>query len=193
MKNQLFDFSVNVLQALLWQYNEADALTAILQAKQSWYDANHTQFWEDWIVNVFDVRTANDFGCAVWAIILGIPLSVVQSGSSDTWGFGTFHKNFTRGNFLPAAQTTIPLTLDQKRIVLQLRYYQLITRGCIPSINRFMKRLFADLGPVYVVNSGPMAMTYHFGFVIPSSLQFIFRFYSLLPAPTGVAVDFVGL
>ncbi len=38
---QNFDYSVNLLQALLWQYNEAKNLQGILEAKQTWYDINH--------------------------------------------------------------------------------------------------------------------------------------------------------
>lgn len=73
-RNQLFDFSVDVMQALLWQYDTADALPAIIASKQKWYTDNQQFFWENWFINVFDLRTANDFGCSVWAIILGIPL-----------------------------------------------------------------------------------------------------------------------
>lgn len=194
MRNQLFDFSTNALQALIWQYDNTTALRDLLTEKQAWYDVNQTQFWNDWITNVFDLRTANDFGCAVWAIILQIPLSIVQSGvSRDAWGFGQYHTNFTRGNFGKDAQQVLPLTLEQKRLVLQLRYFQLITRGTVPEINAFMKRIFAALGPVYVQDNLDMTMTYQFGFVIPSSLQFILRFYDLLPRPAGVSVTFVGM
>src|ERR1700733_14966336 len=70
---QQFDFSVNLLQAILWQYNDAINLQALLEAKDSWYFNNQTQFWNHWFNNVFNLATANDFGLAVWSIILGQP------------------------------------------------------------------------------------------------------------------------
>ncbi len=79
----------------------------------------------------------------------------------------------------------------QKRLVLQLRYYQLITRGQVPDINRNFMRIFAPLGPAYVVDNYDMTMTYVFDFDIPSALAYILKFYNLLPAPAGVKVDFM--
>lgn len=194
MRNQQFDFSVNALQALLWEYDDAPALTSLMQGKQSWYDTNQSAFWNDWVVNVFDLRTANDFGCAVWAVILRIPLTVVVPAvTKATFGFSPFYSNFDRSNFSTKGQATLPLTLDQKRLVLQLRYFQLITRGTIPAINAFFKRTFANLGPVYVQDNLNMSLTYHFGFVVPSSLQFILQFYDLLPRPAGVSVSYTSL
>lgn len=196
---QQFDFSVNLLKALLWQYNTAPKITALLQAKQDWYETNHTEFWNNWLVDVFDLRTANDFGCAVWAIILDIPLDIEYTTTDGSnWGFGPYTgesypagpKNFDRGNFAPQVLEVLPLTTEQKRIVLQLRYFQLITRGDVLSINAFFKRIFADYGPAYVINNGDMTMDYYFNFPISHPLLFIFNFYNLLPAPTGVAVNY---
>ena len=192
-KNQPFDFSVNALQALLWQYNKAPVLTAILKAKQAWYDKNQTQFWEDFYTDIFDLRTANDFGCAVWSIILGLPLSIEYLASDGhNWGFDPYQNNFDRGNFAPGVLTPLPLTVEQKRLVLQLRYFQLITRGCPPQINKFLSRIFGAYGPAYVVDNLNMTMTYIFAFNLPAPLQFIFKFYDLLPAPAGVKVTFIS-
>ena len=78
-----FNFSVNLLAALLWQYNNAANLQSILQSKQDWYDINQKEFWENWITNVFNLDTADEFGLAVWAIILDLPL-FVSSGATPT-------------------------------------------------------------------------------------------------------------
>lgn len=198
MKNQTFDYSVNVLQALLWRFNTAPNLQSLVVAKQAWYDANQTQFWTDWFTNVFNIPTANDFGCAVWAIILGIPLAVVQQPDPEkpTFGFGLFvttgFYNFNNSNFGVTQQTIIPLTLEQKRLVLRLRYFQLISRGTVTQTNRFLKQLFADFGGAYVVDGLDMTCTYVFQFVLPSALQFVFSNYDLLPRPAGVSVTIVS-
>lgn len=189
MKNQAFDFSVDVLAALLWRHNEAVNLTSLLEQKQSWYDANQEQFWNDWFTNVFDLRTANDFGCSVWAYILGIPLAVVQPAATrPTFGFGTYHRNFTRGNFAPVKQFVVPLSLEQKRLVLRLRYAQLISRGNVTDINRIVQYIFQDiaLGSVYVLDGLDMTCVYVFTFAIPSGLLFILTNYDILPRPAAV-------
>lgn len=203
LRNQSFNFSVNVLQALLWQYNTAPNLTAILEKKQEWYDVNQKEFWQNWINDVFDLRTANDFGCAVWAVILGLPLSIeYDAPTGPAWGFGPYtsggppdegNMNFDRGNFQSLQPTPLPLTLEQKRIALQLRYFQLFTHGGVWEINAFFKRLFGRYGNVWVDDHLDMTMTYVFDFEMPRPLLYLFNYYDLLPRPSGVKVDFTYL
>ena len=148
-----------------------------MQQKQDWYDENQTAFWSDWFTNVFDLTTANDFGCAVWAVILNIPLAVIQPPdylTKPVWGFGTFHKNFNRGNFAVQKQSAIVLTLAQKRLVLQLRFAQLISRGTAPQTNSIIQQIFTrnGYGQVYVLDGLDMTINYVFTFAIPSALNF---------------------
>jgi len=194
MKNQLFDFSVDLLKALLWRHNEAVHLTSVLQQKQNWYDDNQEGFWTDWFTNIFDLKTANAFGCAVWAIILGIPLAVIlPPATRPTFGFGAFHRNFTRGNFAPISQNVMPLTLPQQRLVLRLRYAQLISRGNVVDINRIVQYIFTEngYGQVYVLDGLNMTCNYVFTFALPSPLQFVLTNYDILPRPAGVRINFV--
>ena len=76
LRIQAFDFSVDVLVNLLWQYNEADNLRALLENKQRFMRNNHTAFWNNWITDVLNIETANDFGLSVWALILDVRLTV---------------------------------------------------------------------------------------------------------------------
>ena len=189
---QTFDFSVDLLRALLWQYNDAARLEALLRQKQEWYDANQTAFWEDWTRDVFDLRTANDFGLAVWAIILDIPLVVASQGDDPNkpiWGFGQYHENFTNGNF--ASISASQLSTEQKRLVLRLRYFQLVTTGAVPEINAFFAYLFEPLGPAYVVDGYDMRARYVFGSPLSSALKMVLTEYDLLPRPAGVKIDYV--
>jgi len=189
---QLFDPSVDVLRALLWQYNEAARLEGLVRQKQDWYDANQTAFWVDWERDVFDLRTANDFGLAVWSIILNIPLAIESSGDDvdkPIWGFDQYRENFNNGNFAGIASSS--LTTEQKRLVLRLRYFQLVNDGAVPEINRFFAYLFEPLGPAYVVDGYEMNARYVFGFPMTSDLELVLTEYDLLPRPAGVRVDFV--
>ncbi len=61
------DLNVNLLKSILWQYENADKLKALVIGQQEWINENHTEFWKSWIRDVFNLKTANAFGLAVWA------------------------------------------------------------------------------------------------------------------------------
>jgi len=190
---QEFDFSVDLLRAILWQYNGATNLQSLLKKKQAWYDLQQTEFWRNWVRDVFDIRTANEFGLSVWAIILGLSTSlIVPPTNKKGFGFGQFHYNFNRGNFNSKSSSVVGLTLEQKRILLRLRYFNLIGRPTIPQINRMLKSVLADEGSVYVLDGNDMSfVTYVFGFRPNSTLQLILQQKDVLPRPAGVGVKFV--
>jgi hypothetical protein len=194
MRIQSLNFSVDLLRALLWQYNDALKLQSILESKSAWYNVEYSEFWTDWYRDVFDLRTANDFGLSVWAVILNIPLTITSGNlpSNNLWGFGPFRKNFNRGNFAPST-SGIKLTTLQKRLVLQLRYFQLVTRGAIPEINAFLNYVFEPLGQVYALDGLDMTMNYVFTFAPPSQLRFVLETFDVLPRPAGVEVNYVVL
>lgn len=191
---QQFNFSVNLLRAILWQYNNAQKTQALLQSKQAWYDANQTLFWDNWITDVFDLRTANDFGLVVWAIILGFPLAYITGSVSGAppFGFGSetatpnTNQNFYNSNFGSNSSVVISLTRDQKRLLLQLRYRQLTSRGTIPEINNILTTLLGQYGRMYALDGLNMTITIVCKFTIPSFLSFLFSNFDLLPRPAGV-------
>lgn len=187
---QLFDFSVNLMKALLWEYNEALNLQTILQLKQDWYETNQDDFWTNWIRDVFDMRTANEFGLSVWSIILDLPLftsSKPDSITKPTFGFdNAYFKNFDRGNFSSKTGGTTSLPLETKRLALRLRYFGLTTSGTVPEINRFMNYLFANYGRVVLEDNQNMTQTYVFFFPVTSDLQTLFGDLDILPRPAGV-------
>jgi uncharacterized protein DUF2612 len=186
---QVFNFSVNLLAALLWQYTSAVNLQSILQQKQQWYDENQTAFWEDWITNVFNLTTANEFGLDVWSVILNFPLFNNQGARPATvlsFGFGSSNGNFGNSNFGSLSGTTINLPLETKRIALQLRYFQLCSSGTVPEINRFMNFVFQNYGKVYLVDFYNMTQQYVFLFPLDWSLKYLFDNFDILPRPAGV-------
>lgn len=191
MQQQVIDYNVDLLRAVLWQYNDAARLQTLLVRKQGWYDAEYLQFWQDWFRDVFDLRSATDFGQSVWAIILGLPLTIepVDEGSATLWGFGPDNYNFERGNFAPST-VGISLSNTERRVLLQLRYFQLVTRCAVPEINRFLRYVFAPWGAAYVRDNLNMTMTYVFEFVPPPRLLYILQLYDVLPRPAGVQIDF---
>lgn len=196
MKKQEFAFDVDVMRALLWQHNEAVGLHSVLGQKQAWYDANQKQFWLDWVRDVFDLRTANRFGLTLWSIILGIPLTVTLPPSPTTkknWGFGTFNKNFGNGNFGSLGSSSAGLTVEQARLLLRLRYFQLICRPTVPEINRIMKSVFSEYGRVYALDDLAMHIRYVFTFVPPSTISFVLNNFDVLPRPAAVELEYLVL
>jgi len=193
MKIQEFDFSVDLLRAILWQYNDAARIQSILQSKQDWYNENQEQFWTDWYNNVFNLQTANEFGLSVWAIILDIPI-IIQVEPPDPeiprWGYGEYHSNYDNSNFAPATGGIQTLTIEQARTVLRMRYFQITSKGAVPEANFFLDTLFGTEGGGYVIDHHNMTAEYVFLFPIPSRLQFIFENYDLLPRPAGVSVSY---
>lgn len=192
---QGFDSSVNLLQAILWQYEDAERLLAIARAKQDWVDSNQTEFWQSWYRDVFNVDTANDFGLSVWGRILNVKMSVSVAPQPNkiSFGFGSYNANFNNGNFGVDRDKTVGLTLEQKRTVIKMRYFQLTSRCTATEINEFLSGMFGSQGSVYVIDSYDMSfITFLFTFSPSSQLQFILDEFDLLPRPAAVGARWVA-
>lgn len=192
---QAFDSSVNVLKALLWEHDGADKLVKLATLKQEWYEKNHSEFWDNWVRDVFNIDTANQFGLAVWGRILDVKMQVTSAPDvgKAAFGFGTANRNFERGNFANKSSNTIGLTVDQQRLVIRLRYFKLTARGTVPETNRFLKHIFTDEGQGRVFVTDPYDMsfvTYFFEQAPTSQVQFILDNYDLLPRPAGVGIRY---
>lgn len=216
-KIQEIDNTIDVLQALLWQYNNAIKLQFLIESKQFFWSSKYSVFWNSWYTDVFNLLTANDFGLAIWSIILNIPM-FIPAPIPNTWQFFGFNEvpeindnyNFDRGNFAP--QAVYPLTTEEQRLVLRLRYYQLVSNGVmvnnaatidddprIPAVNEFLAVLFpADIypkilpgyGTVYVLDGLDMSITYVFNIAISNNLLSVLKYYDVLPRPAGVKVKY---
>src|SRR5690606_32956168 len=120
-----FESTVDLMQVLLWQYNDAVRLQKIIEVKQLWYDKYHTDFWINWERDVFDLRTANYSCVLVRVVILDISMSSEVPASSETkvaLGFGSRRKNFNNCYFKRSEAGAVILTPELRRIVLSLRY-----------------------------------------------------------------------
>ncbi len=191
-KIQTFDFSVNLLRALLWRNNEAVNIQALIQFKQDYSDTDSRDFWNSWIEDVFDLRTANEFGLSVWAIILGVNITIEPTtlpAVNTNWGYGSFRVNYFGANYAPT-QGGIVLNAEDARLILRLRYYQLTTNGNVLDINALLQDVFGHLGAAYVVDNLDMTIHYQFLFVLSSSLVLALQTFDALPRPAGVLLTF---
>lgn len=191
MNIQEFDYTADLTQAILWQYNKAVNIQKLIGYQQDFFNKNHVQFWQDWYTNVFNLQTANDFGLYVWSILLQLPiqLSPIPPVGQKIWGFGQYRKNFNNGNF---AVTSDPynLSTEEKRLVLKLRYFQLVTNGAVTPVNKFLNFAFQDLGECYIIDNLDMSITVIFGFIPRTELLDFIKRYDLMPRCTGVGIKY---
>lgn len=99
-------YNGDLTRSLKWLHNKAPNIQSLVTQKANWYGKYNDQFWENWRTNVYDLRTANAFGLAVWCIILGLPLSAFNfEPITNAWAFGA-----SRGNFQDGGGNTLPFT-----------------------------------------------------------------------------------
>ena len=192
-----FDFSIDLQAALLWQYNDATRLQRLVLAKQAWYDGNADLPFPYWFAGVFDLRTCGEDGLYVWSIILDVPLFVtIPPAPADypAFGFEFFGLNFygnpadpQGANFSSGGGGTSGLTVEQQRMLLQVRYFQLTTNGSVTEINRMLAYVFGA-GVAWVVDNLDMTMTYLFNGGVPSALVNALQVLDILPRPAGVGL-----
>lgn len=171
MTNTIIEYnpSIDFSKHIFWQYNNAPAFNQLIQSKQNWYDINQTQFWNDWVKNVLNIKTANDYGLSVWGALLKIPRTYLINGENQS------------------------LTTEQYRAVILARMRLLKMRATVPEINKLLKFLFSDYGKAYVIDNKNMTMTYRFNFKLTDLQLAVLQNVTLLPRPAGVKIVIVAL
>lgn len=185
-----YQCDINIMTAIDWQRGNAESLNKLLSLKQAWYKKNHCDFWNDWVVDVFDLRTANEFGISVWSLLLDVPL--FDSSQESRVGypaiyFGNTRKNFGRGNFGVNASEIAGLTVDQKRVMLQLKAIIINTRSSAYEINKKLYYTFGEQA-IYAIDNLDMTYTYVINDETILSCLTTIQSYDLLPRPCGVEV-----
>ncbi len=188
------DLNVNLLRSILWQYENADKLKALVTGQQEWINENHTKFWSDWIRDVFNLKTANAFGLAVWVRILNVPLTIEREENlDDVFGFGVEHENFNNGGFGTLAGATDNVSVEQARKIMLARYLTLTYAPTVPNINMILEALFGE-GEAYVIDSLDMRCEYMFSSEPDYKTRDLIKNVDfLLPRPSAVGVDFAIL
>lgn len=193
--------SLDLLSVMTWRFDQSTNIVALLTNKDSWYQINHVNFWNSWYSSVFNLKTASNFGMAVWAFILDLPMSVLSL--QDTfryWAFGTLRSNFTdtgqvpmnptSGNFPPAGTSGGITSPKEKIAALRLKYYSHISDRSVWNINDLLNDVFFEqFGNAYVLDNEDMTATYVFEFEISTLFQSAMLEYDLLPRPGGVKIS----
>lgn len=191
MRIQPFDFSINLMRSILWQYDGAENAVALARNDQSWINTSYADFWTNWYRDVFDVDTANSFGLSVWARILGLRLEIdAQRNVTSVWGFGVNNKNFENGGFGRASDEVISLDTGSARTLIKLRWFQLTMRPTVPNINAALEDVFGA-GAAFVFDSYDMTMTYIFNSEPDYRLRRLLENTEILPRPSTVKVGWM--
>lgn len=184
MKKQDFTFSVDLLQSLIWQYNDALSLQSLIEQKQAWVNSNQTDFWNNWYRDVFDLRTANDFGLQVWSIILGVVFALKEEVPTVIFGFdGSLGQTFNNAGF--ASEGSMVLTTEQKRTILQLRYRQMTTNASIDAMQDALSKIFSG---AKFFDGLDMTVTMTYPAIPSSQMLFILDNYDVIPRPNSVKI-----
>lgn len=164
-----YDPSIDFEKHIFWQYNNSPAIKSLINAKQQWFNENQVNYWTDWVRDVLNITTANDYGLAIWGILLGIPRVYDVGGVSTT------------------------LNTEQFRTVILARLKLLHMRGTVPEINSLLDFLFGKYGKAYVVDNYDMTLTYRFNFNLSPLQIAVLQTVTLLPRPAGVEISLVSL
>lgn len=187
MNIQEFDFNLDLLKVIPWYYDSAPNLRTLLEKKQAWYDENHRQFWEEWEKNVFNLRTANDFGLNVWSIILNLPLYTNDDSSRKdfpAFGFKPKGQNFFNGHFATSGNIVNRLTLEERRQLLLLRLWSLFSDGSMYMINQAINDVFGS--NMYALDGQDMTITYVLQRKLSRAMMYLIENSDILPRPSGV-------
>lgn len=169
--SKIFNYtpSIDLEKHIFWQYNNAPNLNSLVNQKNEWYVENQIKFWNDWVSDVLNIATANDYGLAVWGNLLKIPRTYNVNGNNEA------------------------LSTEQYRTVILARLRLLKTHGTIPEINELLQFIFGKYGKAYVEDGYDMTMTYHFNFNLTSLQIEVLRSTNLLPRPAGVKISVIAV
>ena len=183
---------INLLTALDWQRSAADIAKQFIENEQNWLEVNHCKFWTDWQKDVFTLSTANDFGLAVWSIILDEDIFGFQTASPEdypNWGFGLNDENFFDGSFATENASTYEFTTEQKRIILQLKAFKVLAMGGpIIQTNKAMANIFGN-GVILAFDNFDMSYLYRLLDSTISNFIIEINKRDLLPRPIGIEIS----
>ena len=152
---------------------------------------------DSFYANIWDIDSARGYGLDVWGRIVGVS-RVLQipggaggpvfgfsqaegGGAIDTFGVAPFSSSLT-------ATTNYNLPDDQYRTLIMVKALANITGCSIQALNRLLLLVFPGSGNAYVIETGAMAITYHFDFPLSTVQLAIVTQSGAIPHPTGVAV-----
>lgn len=162
------NFTIDCNHVFLWQYNDAEKLTAILKGTEEFISTAVSDFWQSYLEDIFTISTANSFGLEMWGRTLGIVRPTYTD--SDT------------GNI-------VNISDELYRRMLIGAIYKFNMTCTVPEINQYLRYVFGNK-PIYVVDGLDMSMKIVAYFDITEEELAILNSDDFIPRPAGVNVNF---
>lgn len=178
-------------RVILWQYENAEKLKALITDQDEWHRENNRLFFQKLHDDFFNIDTANEWGIRLWARILKVPLAKYYEPQSSkiAFGFGSKRRNF-KSNFGSRDGGKVNLTLDQLRMMIKMRYFRLTNQATVYNVNKFLSENITD-GNMYVIDGMDMTFAYYvLDFSPDSSFKLLLEDMDFLPRPCGVGTKY---
>lgn len=159
--------TANLLECILWQYDNAPKLKSLVQACQDEFDGNVQDFWDNFYTNIFNLDTANSFGLAVWGICLG-----VERPKYEYQGQEYLYSD------------------DMYRLFLKAQSIIFSNNGSIAQFNKYMNLLFPNK-PIKINDNLDMTIRVVFYYTPTAEEWFVINNPDFLPRPSGVEIELV--
>lgn len=88
----IFTFEENLLSNIIWQYDNADNLKSLINAKNEYYNKNLKDFWNSIIDEFLNIQTALDWGLNLWGQILKVNRTYNVNGQNITLSTELYRK-----------------------------------------------------------------------------------------------------
>lgn len=165
--HDVFTFDTNLIQNIIWQYENAESLKSLIMAKQGWYDENLTKFWENIVDDFLNINTANDWGLNLWGKILKV----------------------SRIYNINGVQTTLSTEFYSRLILGKLQLIR--SNGTVVEINKYLNFIFSNHKTdtslaAYVKDNYDMSVYYVLNFEPTDEELALIYSRTFLPTPAGV-------
>lgn len=164
--HDVFTFDENLIQNIIWQYDNAEKLKSLIIAKNSYYENNLQEFWQKIIDDFLNIHTATDWGLNLWGLILKVKRIYNING-----------KNIT-------------ISTELYRRVILGNLQMLRMTGTVPEINRYLNFIFKiEEGTnfhSYVFDNNDMTIQYVLNFEPTEEELVLIYARAILPTPAGV-------
>lgn len=165
--HEVFNFDANLIENIIWQYDNAEKLKSLILSKNEWYSENLNAFWGTIVSDFLNIQTATDWGLNLWGNILQVSCTYNVNG----------------------VITTLSTELYRRLILGKMQLIR--SNGTVPEINKYLNFIFSthatttsfaatvrdnlDMSVVYVLNFEPT----------DEELALIYS-RTFLPTPAGV-------
>lgn len=165
--HNVFTFDTNLIQNVLWQYENAAGLKSLISQKEEWYSTNLNVFWQKIVDDFLNIKTATDWGLNLWGKIL----------------------NVSRIYYVNGEQITLSTELYRRLILGKMSLIR--SNGTVPEINKYLNFIFSDhtTNDTYaavVQDNTDMSVYYVLNFTPTDEELALIYSRTFLPTPAGV-------